>query len=197
MLFNFLVRRFHRPFGMQIDSRVAIQQLHNGSGVICQQCAGHPNWVVGANNDIYDVEAYQRFGSTYNLSTGTASPPAFLGWLLAYGKVGQVSGDVPIGMRGDFINCPNGCRQIWRNTSQITDPRTVALWYAAAAAPYLPEIYSGVGELWMIVEVAFPGATAATVDVLSVMTPPWAIPSTVPGMIVTSYEIYQWARGKD
>ena len=39
--------------GMEIDPEVAAAELHNGSGVICQNCAGHPDWMVDANNNTF------------------------------------------------------------------------------------------------------------------------------------------------
>lgn len=178
---------FTDSFGMQIDSRVAIQQLHNGSGVICQQCAGHPNWVVGANNDIYDVEAYQRFGSTYDLSKGIASPPAFLGWLLNFGKVGHVNEDTHPGL-GAFYNssqCPS-CGNIMRNTAGAVNTAFVAtgvvaaLPVAAAAAPYVPAILD-TGLTLSGTLLYNPATWVAAEDIINVLTPPVYLPRTWPG----------------
>ena len=46
------------------------------------------------------------------------------------------NGDVAVGMNifQNSAQCPN-CGTIWRNANQISDPRTIALWYGAAAAP--------------------------------------------------------------
>ena len=131
---------FADSLGMQINPSVAMQELHNGSGVLCPQCAGHPNWVVGANDTIYDVEAYQRFGSTYNLNTGTASAPKFLGWLLMFGAVGQVSDDVyPPMAQGVF----QGHASLFRQASMTAN----VLAGATALVPVSPLIASVPGAV--------------------------------------------------
>ena len=106
-----------------------------------------------------------------------------------------LDGDVPVEM--DFINCPDGCAQIWENANQITDPDTVALWYggsvleAFALVPSAAEsVVSGVSDAWLSVEVSFPGATDATVDVINVLSPTPANVSTWPGLFVGIWNLY-------
>ncbi len=76
-------------------------------------------------------------------------------------------------------------RQIWQNANQITDPRTIALWYGAAALPAVvanaSEIAAAARELSLAVEVAYPGTTAQIMDVLQQATPPTNIPSKLAG----------------
>jgi len=62
-----------------------------------------------------------------------------------------------------------------------------------AAAPQAPEIYTAASEFWTGVEIAYPGATAATADVLQMLTPPLSVPSTDWGLaVVLGVQAYQW-----
>jgi RHS repeat-associated protein len=84
--------------------------------------------------------------------------------------------------------------------STMTDPRTYALWTAAASVPgviYNWGALSAAGsDLWMNVEAANPGATLKVIDVINVATPPWNIPTTSAGWTLFGYEVYDWYRNR-
>ena len=97
--------------------------------------------------------------------------------------------------------CQN-CGNIWSNANQVTDPRTIALWYGGSAIEGLllvpsagAAVSSSIYDTWLGFEYAFPGATADTIQML---TPPSSIPSTIPGAVVFGGEqIYDWYRNHD
>jgi hypothetical protein len=89
-----------------------------------------------------------------------------------------------------------GYQRVFSAANQITDPRTIALWYVAAAAPGIAsnigEVSAAVNDVWLSVEVAFPGTTAATVDVLNVLSPSPSNVSTWVGVGAEVWNVYQW-----
>jgi len=76
-------------YGMQVDSQVATQAMHNGSAVICQQCL--PGQIVGADNGIYSwYKNFYRFDCN-----GSFSSPACSNTFVGYGlmRTGTVAAD--------------------------------------------------------------------------------------------------------
>lgn len=111
-------------------------------------------------------------------------------------------GDVPVGMDiwHNSKQCPN-CGNVWRDANQITDPRTIALWYGGSAIEGLllvpsagAAVSSSIYNSWLSFEYAFPGATA---DIIKMVTPPTSIPSTSPGGVVfVGGQIYDWYQSR-
>jgi RHS repeat-associated protein len=104
-------------------------------------------------------------------------------------------GDRSVGMDiwRDSPECPN-CGDIWRNANQITDPRTIALWYGVSAVPgvfYSWGALSAWGSDMLIsMEATFPGATLSALDLLQMMTPASA-PTTWPGLVYGTGQVVQ------
>jgi hypothetical protein len=96
--------------------------------------------------------------------------------------------DVTVDASGDFINCPEGCAQIWSNADQISNPLTIVGWYGGSVVvgfALVPEAAVGAVEgtysAWETFEFTYPGATA---DIIQQVTPPPSIPGTLPGLVV-------------
>jgi RHS repeat-associated protein len=101
---------------------------------------------------------------------------------------GLAPGDVTVDASGDFINCPEGCAQIWSNADQISNPLTIVGWYGGSVVvgfALVPEAAVGAVEgtysAWETFEFTYPGATA---DIIQQVTPPPSIPGTLPGLVV-------------
>jgi len=94
-----------------------------------------------------------------------------------------------------------GNRQVWENANQITDPRTIALWYVVAATPGVAANWSPLSaagaNLWITAETTLPGTTAAVIDLLHMIPDPPNVPSTKLGEAWGAYEFYNWIRGED
>jgi RHS repeat-associated protein len=122
---------------------------------------------------------YQQFAGHYD-------------WLLVHSVA--ATRDTPVGM--DIWHC-DGCERIWRNTGQVSDPKTIAKWYGASALAgmiMIPSAGAAVAEstyqTWLTFENTFPGATE---DILNILSPGPNIPATIPGAIVFGGQlIYDW-----
>lgn len=119
----------------------------------CSQCG--PGRTVGLDNKIYERQwippYFLHFGSVTDTSCtsdqGVCSGDVYIQHhrghfsLVSVGSLTEGIQDVYPPMAQQLFQ---GNHRVFQNANQITDPRTIALWYAASAAvalvPYVPEV---------------------------------------------------------